>query len=94
MTKLLTLEEWSEKTYESKQPSIKTLRRWARSGNIYPAPEKHGREYRVQPSAIYIQPNSFSLARSLHKAGAIEIPPLIEKIINGEKTGKVRRKPA
>lgn len=91
MTKLLTLEEWSKETYKSKQPSIKTLRRWARNGNIYPAPEKHGREYRVQPEAIYIQPKSFNLARSLHKARAIEIPPLIEKIINGEKTEKVRR---
>ncbi|CAI0842530.1 Excisionase-like protein [Serratia quinivorans] len=91
MTKLLTLEEWSEKTYESKQPSIKTLRRWARSGNIYPAPEKHGREYRVKPNAIYIQPKSFNLARALQKTGAIEVPPLIERIINGEKTRKVRR---
>ncbi|ENZ3704558.1 excisionase [Serratia marcescens] len=91
MTKLLTLEEWSEKTYESKQPSIKTLRRWARSGNIYPAPEKHGREYRVKPNAIYIQPKSFNLARALQKTGVIEVPPLIERIINGEKTRKVRR---
>ncbi|HFI5334011.1 TPA: excisionase [Serratia liquefaciens] len=91
MTKLLTLEEWSEKTYESKQPSIKTLRRWARSGNIYPAPEKHGREYRVKPNAIYIQPKSFNLARALQKNGTIEVPPLIERIINGEKTRKVRR---
>jgi len=91
MTKLLTLEEWSEKTYESKQPSIKTLRRWARSGNIYPAPEKHGREYRVKPNAIYIQPKSFNLARALQKTEAIEVPPLIERIINGEKTRKVRR---
>ncbi|MBM1296102.1 excisionase [Serratia nematodiphila] len=65
MTKLLTLEKWSEKIYESKQPSIKTLRRCARSGNIYPAPENHGREYRVKPSAIYIQSKSFNLARAL-----------------------------
>ncbi|AUW39935.1 excisionase [Serratia liquefaciens] len=91
MTKLLTLEEWSEKTYESKQPSIKTLRRWARSGNIYPAPEKHGREYRVKPNAIYIQPKSFNLARALQKTGEIEVPTLIERIINGEKTRKIRR---
>lgn len=91
MTKLLTLEEWSEKTYESKQPSIKTLRRWARSGNIYPAPEKHGREYRVKPNAIYIQPKSFNLARTLQKTGAIEVSTLIERIINGEKTRKIRR---
>ncbi|MGP2880587.1 excisionase [Serratia marcescens] len=81
-----------KKTYESKQPSIKTLRRWARRGNIYPAPEKHGREYRVKPNAIYIQPKSFNLARALQKTGAIEVPPLIERIINGEKTRKARRK--
>ncbi|MBH3005906.1 excisionase [Serratia ureilytica] len=91
MTKLLTLEEWSEKTYESKRPSIKTLRRWARSGNIYPAPEKHGREYRVKPNAIYIKPKSFNLARALQKTGEIEVSPLIERIINGKKTRKVRR---
>lgn len=89
MTQLLTLEEWDEETYKSKPHSIKTLRRWARSGNIYPAPEKHGREYRVQPGAIYIKPKSFQLARDLHKAGAIKLPPLIERIANGQKTRKV-----
>ncbi|AHG22156.1 excisionase [Chania multitudinisentens RB-25] len=89
MSQLLTLEEWGTKTYKSKPPSIKTLRRWARNGNIYPAPEKHGREYRVQENAIYIKPKSFQLARDLHKAGAITLPPLIERIIHGEKTNKV-----
>ncbi|WP_310437567.1 excisionase [Yersinia canariae] len=42
MTKLLTLEEWAQETYKSKQPTPQTLQCWARGGNIYPAPESMG----------------------------------------------------
>ncbi|MCW8156713.1 excisionase [Stutzerimonas stutzeri] len=54
---LLTLEEWARQTYET-PPTLNTLRRWAREGFIYPAPEKHGRSYFVCPSARYIEPST------------------------------------
>ena len=89
MTKLLTLEEWAEETYRSKQPTPQTLQRWARGGNIYPAPEKHGREYRVQPGAIYIQPKSYRLAKEIFKTSSSTSLSLIERIIHGIKAKKV-----
>ncbi|CND61650.1 excisionase [Yersinia intermedia] len=85
MTKLLTLEEWAEETYRSKQPTSQTLQRWARGGNIYPAPEKHGREYRVQPGAIYIQPKSYRLAKEILKTSPSTSSSLIERINHGIK---------
>lgn len=54
---LVTLTTWAEDTYPDNPPAIVTLRRWARNGNIYPHPELHGREYRVDPDAFYIKPN-------------------------------------
>ncbi|MGM7927537.1 excisionase [Yersinia enterocolitica] len=89
MTKLLTLEEWAEETYRSKQPTPQTLQRWARGGNIYPAPEKHGREYRVQPGAIYIQPKSYRLAKKIIKASPDVNSLLIERINHGIKAAKI-----
>ncbi|WP_417642212.1 excisionase [Enterobacter kobei] len=38
-------------------PSLSTLRRWAREGRIYPAPEIHGKEYKVVPDAVYVSPS-------------------------------------
>ncbi|HDL7455146.1 TPA: excisionase [Yersinia enterocolitica] len=89
MTKLLTLEEWAEETYRSKQPTPQTLQRWARGGNIYPAPEKHGREYRVQPGAIYIQPKSYRLVKEILKTSPSTSSSLIERIIHGKEAKKV-----
>ncbi|WP_074388554.1 excisionase [Buttiauxella ferragutiae] len=65
--KLLTLERWAEERYEE-PPSIGTLRRWARNGNIYPAPELSGTSYKVRPDAVYIKPNKYSKTMSVHHA--------------------------
>jgi len=54
--KLLNLQEWASRVYET-PPSLSTLRRWAREGRIYPAPEIHGKEYKVIPDAIYVSPS-------------------------------------
>lgn len=89
MTKLLTLEEWAQETYNSKQPTPQTLQRWARGGNIYPAPEKHGREYRVRPGAIYIQPKSYRLAKEILKTSSSTNSSLIERIIHGKAAQKI-----
>ncbi|CAI0968207.1 excisionase [Serratia quinivorans] len=81
--KLLTLEEWASRTYADNIPAVKTLRRWANSGNIYPAPEKHGRSYRVKENAIYIKPHSFTLARKLYAEAQQEnANPLLAKIMS------------
>ncbi|WP_410733836.1 excisionase [Citrobacter portucalensis] len=53
LAKLLNLQEWASRVYET-PPSLSTLRRWAREGRIYPAPEIHGKEYKVSPDAIYV----------------------------------------
>ena len=57
MSELLTLSEWDKLVYKNNSHSLNTLRRWARDGYIYPAPQKHGREYLVEKSAIYRNPH-------------------------------------
>lgn len=54
--KNIRLEEWLERAYAKPRPSLLTARRWAREGKIWPAAEKHGRAYYVQPHARYIDP--------------------------------------
>ena len=49
----IPLEKWAESVYGEDAPSLYTLRRWARDGNISPKPEKHGRTYFVVPGASY-----------------------------------------
>ena len=49
MMKLL-LTEWAAKHY-SPPPPLFTLRRWARDGEIWPAPEKVGKAWYVDESA-------------------------------------------
>lgn len=52
---MISLSEWLSSRYSgTKAPTITTARRWARTGLIHPAPEKHGREYFLQPTARYV----------------------------------------
>jgi predicted site-specific integrase-resolvase len=69
--KFLTLEEWIKTIYSSDYPSLQTLQRWARNGNIYPAPEKHGKQYRVREDAIYIDPLNYS--QSYYKSKVLQL---------------------
>lgn len=90
MAKLLNLLEWAEETY-SKPPSLSTLRRWAREGRIYPAPELHGREYQVQPGATYVDPSKKNLRK---KPKHLKLPAggtLLERLTHGEKASSLRR---
>lgn len=50
----IALQTWARLTYGDDAPSVKTLRRWAREGKIWPQPVKHGRSYFVDPSAEYV----------------------------------------
>jgi hypothetical protein len=60
--RLITLELWIERTYGD-AVSIGTARRWCREDRIFPAPEKHGRTYFVQPNARYTDPYAAPRAR-------------------------------
>ncbi len=46
----VTLEAWAARHY-SPPPSIWTLRRWVKRGEIHPAPELVGRTYYVEQDA-------------------------------------------
>lgn len=90
MAKLLTLLQWAGEHYET-PPSLSTLRRWAREGRIYPAPEMHGKEYKVLPDASYIDP---SKKKMKHKTQHIKLPTtgtLLERLTHGEKARTLRR---
>ncbi|HEC1651069.1 TPA: excisionase [Yersinia enterocolitica] len=91
MAKLLTLEEWCDEIYKTDKPTIQTLQRWARNGNIYPAPEKHGKQYRVKPNAIYIDPKDFNLGKKIKDAqsAAPAQSAFMEKVIHGTAARKV-----
>ncbi|WP_279062915.1 excisionase [Lelliottia amnigena] len=90
MAKLLNLQEWAQEKYET-PPSLSTLRRWTREGRIYPAPELHGKEYKVHPEAIYVDPSKKNLRA---KAKHMTLPAggtLLERLTNGEKASSLRR---
>ncbi|ELO4292071.1 MULTISPECIES: excisionase [Enterobacter] len=90
MAKLLNLQEWAAEVYTT-PPSLSTLRRWTREGRIYPAPELHGKEYKVQPNAIYVDPRK----KNLHaKPKHTKLPSggtLLERLTHGEKASTLRR---
>lgn len=52
MTKI-TLTAWAARQFDP-PPTDNTLRTWARSGRIVPAPLKIGRTYFVEPTAQHI----------------------------------------
>ncbi|WP_447879759.1 excisionase [Serratia fonticola] len=92
MTKLLTLEEWCDETYTGgARPTLPTLQRWARNGNIYPPPEKHGKKYCVKPGAIYINPHDLNLGKKIRDAQSAEIAraAFMEKVRNDTAKGRV-----
>lgn len=71
----ITLEAWRTAEYGNDGPTMDTVRRWAREGNIQPPPEKHGRTYYVCPSARYTVTGAKATAKRL-----------IERINDGSKT--------
>lgn len=83
----IKLTTWAAMHYPDDTPPIGTLRRWARNGNIYPAPELHGREYRVDPDAFYIKPNKPGKILSQHHPNGRPgtKSPLLEKLIDESK---------
>ena len=49
----IPLESWIERHYPVKPPGIRTVRRWAREGKLYPPPIRHGRAYYIPADAEY-----------------------------------------
>lgn len=50
----ITLRRWAYQQYGVEAPHIKTLRRWAREGKLFPAPRKDGRTYYIDQNAQYV----------------------------------------
>ncbi|EIK7095334.1 excisionase [Escherichia coli] len=93
MAKLLNLQEWAAEIYTT-PPSLSTLRRWTREGRIYPAPELHGKEYKVQPDAIYVDPRKKNLRAKPKHTKLPSGGTLLERLTHGEKASTLRRQPA
>lgn len=55
--KLIKLSAWAAARYDP-PPSDWVLRRWARDGEITPAPERVGRDWYVRVDARRINPNA------------------------------------
>ena len=53
IAKLISLRAWAKRVYGDEAPAQTTLRKWARTAQIEPIPQKHGREYFVEPDARY-----------------------------------------
>lgn len=83
MSKLLNLMEWASETY-STPPSLSTLRRWAREGRIYPAPELHGKEYKLHPDSVYVNPRKHVRKPNLRAVSIGGGNTLLEKLKRGE----------
>ena len=49
----IKLNEWGKLNY-SPAPSVRILRSWVSSGQIYPSPEKVGREWMVDVEAVRV----------------------------------------
>ncbi|HCT5582435.1 TPA: excisionase [Enterobacter kobei] len=90
MAKLLSLQEWAAEVYTT-PPSLSTLRRWTREGRIYPAPELHGKEYKVQPDAIYVDPRKKNLRAKPKHTKLPSGGTLLERLTHGEKASTLRR---
>lgn len=90
MAKLLDLQEWAALVY-SHPPSLSTLRRWVREGRIYPCPERHGKKYKLEADAIYVDPRKSMMVRKTTSISPPKKGSLVEKLKHVEKAGTLRR---
>ena len=59
----LTLLEWCAEAYPGKT-NIANAPALGEERQLYPAAEKHGREYRLAPGTIYIDPSDLQLGKN------------------------------
>ena len=62
----IPLSDWAARHYNP-PPSLFTLRQWARSGEIYPPPEKCGKHWYVEEDAMRLK-SGFTLMQRLKAA--------------------------
>lgn len=60
----LLLTEWAKKHYDP-PPPLFTLRRWARDGEIWPAPEKAGKAWYVDETAVRLGSGGMGLVERM-----------------------------
>ena len=70
--KRISLSDWNN-LYFAKPKSKRSLYRYIRDGRLYPAPEKVGRDYEIEPWAILINEN------------IIKEPRMLMEKLNGQK---------
>jgi len=90
MAKLMNLQEWASATY-THPPSLSTLRRWVREGRIYPCPQLHGKEYKLTPDSIYVDPRKKLMKRKPAHVSAPKEGSLLERIKHVEQAGTLQR---
>jgi hypothetical protein len=52
--KWIHLEDWLSQQYGDKPPHLNTIYKWIKDGLIYPAPEKHGKDWYCRPESEYM----------------------------------------
>lgn len=90
MAKLMNLQEWAAQTY-THPPSLSTLRRWVREGRIYPSPEIHGKEYKLIPESVYVDPRKKMMKRKPSHVVPPKEGSLMEKLKHVEQAQALRR---
>jgi len=90
MAKLMNLQEWATETY-THPPSLSTLRRWVREGRIYPSPELHGKEYKLTPDSVYVDPRKKMMKRKPAHIAPPKKGSLMEKLKHVEQAETLRR---
>ena len=89
MAKLLNLQEWAAEVYDSAIPFYSAS--MDAGGATYPAPELHGKEYKVQPDAIYVDPRKKNLRAKPKHTKLPSGGTLLERLTHGEKASTLRR---
>ena len=81
----ITLDAWARQHYDP-PPSIRTLRRWAKSGYIQPQPQKAGRIYMVDPDAQYIKQTAQVVMLPTSEVSSVPLSERALKVFHGQST--------
>lgn len=79
--KSIPLNAWAARFFDP-PPSIHTLRRWCRDGNIFPLPTFVGREWYVLENAVYVPRPKVVRLRKIDVLESGD--PIVNSIISGQ----------
>lgn len=85
----MTLQEWAIKQYGQHAPCKATLCSWARNGNLFPQPQKIGRQWLIDPNAQYVETGQLVPCRPTL---AQQKYPLIKRLMEANNGTPPRRK--